>query len=70
MPQLPCIMCGKDIFAMGGSNTIYDRSDGKSYACHGCRSECDGGPGCYDTSLVIERLAHLSVDEKKKSLVR
>ena len=67
MPKLPCIMCGKDVFATGGSNTIYDRADGNVYACHSSRSECDGGLGSYATDVKVARLAEMSVDEKKRS---
>ena len=69
MDTFPCIMCGKEVAAMGGSQTIYNRADGELYACHNCRSDCDGGPGCYDSDVVRARLAEMSEDEKQRSRV-
>jgi hypothetical protein len=59
-------MCGNDIVAEGGFNTVY--SGGYLYACHSSRRDCDGGAS-YDTLEKVERLDEMSADEKLRSRV-
>lgn len=67
MARLPCIMCGKEVNAMFGSNTIYNSKDQRLYACHNGR--CDGGKGAYDTSVIVAHMNAMSQDDLRKSLV-
>jgi hypothetical protein len=67
MALRPCILCGKEIDAMGGHNTIYDSRDGKTYAL--CTGGCEE-KGAYDDSYVYDRIHRMSEDERRRSQVK
>jgi hypothetical protein len=60
-------MCGKDVVAQGGMNTI--ASAGNVYACHTARRDCDGAAGSYGTLEKLARLDQMPADEKERSRV-
>jgi hypothetical protein len=59
----PCILCGKDIRAAGGSNTVSFK--GRTFAC--CNAGCGRPQGAYDTSYVNARIEGLSERERCRS---
>ncbi len=59
----PCILCGRDIRAAFGSNTIYAK--GRTFAC--CNAGCGRPQGAYDTSYVQGRIEGLSEEERCRS---
>ncbi len=65
MAMLPCILCGEQIKARFGSNTIYHL--GTTYAC--CNAGCGRPTGAYDTSYVQAKIDALSDDERERSEV-
>lgn len=65
----PCLMCGKEVEAEGGHNTVYSARFGATYACHTRRSSCDGQPGAYDTAVKLDRLAQLPTDARERHRV-
>jgi hypothetical protein len=65
----PCLMCGKDVEAEGGQNTVYNRADDAVYACHSGRAACDGAPGAYDTAVKWQRLARMSPEARARHRV-
>jgi hypothetical protein len=60
-------MCGKDVVAEGGMNTI--ASGGNLYACHTARRNCDGAAGSYGTLEKLARLDKMPAGERERSLV-
>ena len=65
MAMLPCILCGKQINARFGSNTMYHQ--GKTYA--NCSAGCGRPEGAFDTSYVQAKIDALSDEERKRSEV-
>lgn len=64
MPMLPCILCGKEINAFMGSNTVYCPPDGHTYAC--CSGGCGRPEGAYDSSYVQAQIRNMSEEERLK----
>ena len=56
----PCILCGKNLRAAFGSNTIFYK--GRTFAC--CHAGCGRPEGAYDTSYEHARIEGLSERER------
>ena len=66
MAKLPCILCGKEINAAFGSNTIYYPATAKSYAC--CTGGCGSG-GREDTDVTWRRIQQKTDADRERSQV-
>lgn len=66
MAQLPCIHCGKMVEAKWGSNTVFYRPNGKTYAA--CTGGCDG-EGAMDSPYEAALIAKLTDEQRSRSEV-